>query len=772
MKIIKIFYICAAIFLIVIFLILLYRPIQTAFHEEDLWWMIPLMSSNIENQSFFGNLKLFLFNPYYTSYIDPLMDSYLFLVLSIFGFQTKYFIFTSLIIHFLCAFLLYLVLRKLDLDFKIAFFSALIYLTMFIHFCSYIWPMAIHHLFVLFFSLLILYLYFETTKRIDNGRNWRYFLWLTICANFLASFCLITILLLPVGILAHILVSSKNGWDRLKKYEIWMPFFIIYLGYPLMKLIYIGCPHLNSYLHIEFKTLSTMGLFPIVFLLGISLLFLFRGILQLSCRYQLGKILKNLCIASIILYILIYIATYGRDDLLSPFHSSKVKLYEFLSPYNFIHPFSGIFVNFISPLTTALSINSTVPYHEMPMQNDIIGVFLSLFFIILFMNKYFLKHKGLVVFLIFYIFTFRYTLMKTSISSRYFGYITPLFAVVFCCTFIYIYDFIMNKIKLKRVIQEIILILIFIGLCTSNILAIKLEIFRGRLVNTFLIYDYLRTADIIKHDIKIFGTDDHIKSNDIFIEGVFPMPFDDYWPNIPANPLKFDTFRYVFAQTLNDTAMFNINVNIEQSDQTKRKLIYKIKDSKIYDIKDSNIDKFSLYFDEAVKELKLGNNRKASILFKEAIEIRPFLLNYVLARYELKDLRWITNGDDLKDWISDIINYYDSWKEGCSVKKLTYISSVIKDEINNYIKCLFYKAYLDYFFGRPTESKDWLLQIGFLENNYGEVSSLLNKELPVQSNQQILDFLHSVKIFNSPDKAKTKGFYGFLSQLIFNREVL
>ena len=705
----KIFYICAAVLLIGIFLVLLYQPIQDAFHTQDLWWMIPTMTSITQGHSFFENLRLFLFDPYPTSYGDPWMNTYLSSVLSIFGLQAKYFIFVSLALHFLCAFLLYSILRKSNLDFRIAFFSALTYLTMFIHFDYYIWPMSAHHLFVLLFSLLVFNIYLETTKRIDDNGNWKHLFWLTIGVNFLASFCQITILLLPVALLSHILISSKDGQDRLKKYDIWLPFFITYLGYPLIRFIYVGYPHFEHYFHIGAIESSSVVLFPIIFLLGLGALFLFRGILKLSCRHNIGKVLKILCVASVILYVLIFIAVCGRNDLMSP---SKVKLYEFLSPYNFIRPFGIMFVDFIFPLKAALSVNSTTAYHVIAPGDIVIVNLIGLFFIIVFIGKYFFRHKGLVMFLIFYIVALRYMrITTTQLYSRHFLYVTPLFSIVFCCSFIYIYDLIAGKIKLKKTVQEIVLILIFIGLCIPNVLAIKLEMLRGKMANTFLIYDYIRIADLIKHDMGAVG---RIKANDIFIEGVRPMPVEEYgWPGASDVSLKYDNFRYVFAQAFNDRRMVNIN----QPGAATGKLAYRIKDSKIYDARGLNIDKFNLYFSEAMKEFKLGDNEKASILFKKAIETRPFLLNYVLPGYKLEDLGCVTGGRDLRNWIKDIIVYYDSWKPGHKVEKITYISSTINDEINDYIECLFYEAYLDRLFGKTEESKELLSQIRFLDMN-------------------------------------------------------
>lgn len=746
----KILYLCVALFLIGVFLILLYQPVQAAFHEQDLWWMMPLMSSITEGHSFLENIKLFLFNPYPTLQGDPWMNTYLSSVIAIFGVIPKYFIFVSIVFHFLCAILLYAILRKLDFDYRIAFFSALVYLTTFVNFCYYIWPMAFHHLFVLFISLLVMYFYFDTNKRADSGDNWKISFWITIFLNFLASFSQITILLLPIGILAHILIASKDGEERLKKYNRWLPIFIIYLGYPVIRFVYFGYQHLERFFHIGIGAhpVTNAVLFPAILFVGIGFLFLFGGILQLLRGYKLDRIFKILCITSLGLYLLILVAAFIRHDLVLGPH--KAKLYELLSPYSFIYPFCVTFMNFIAPIKAALSINSTVPYNMIPLQSNIAGDLLSLLLIIVFIKKYFLRYKGLVIIAIFYIAALRYMRVDTAnLPSRHFVYVVPFFSIIFCSSFIYLYDLISNKISFNKKAREIILALIFIGLCVPNVFAIKLEMFRGRMANTFLIYDYIKISNLVKDDILANEEDWRVKARDIYIKGIRPMPFnvDEYWYPSADSHLRFDSFRYVFTQVYNNRPAVNLIIN--KTANAKGEFEYAVKDLNIYNSTGLNIDKFDFYFDKAVKELRLGNNKKAFTLFKEAINIRPFLLNYVLSGgYELKDLGRIMGRKDLKSWVGDIINYYtvDSRtmcfkSEMYHAAKRKYVSSIIEKEMNEYIECLFYAAYLEYIFGNTKESNALLSEIAFIESDRNAVVFLLSKASLIRSSDSINGFI-------------------------------
>lgn len=741
---IRIYYICACVFLVAVFLTLLYRPILTIFHETDLWWMIPTQSYIADNSSFFGALKTLVLNPYLTNFVAPEMNVYIFLILSSLGSQAKYFIFTSILIHFCCSIFLYLIVRKIDLDFRIAFFAALTYLTMFIHFHYYIWPMAAQHLIVVFFVFLVLCLYLETTRRLDSGVSWRQYFRLTLFVNILASFCQIAILILPASILTHILTCSKNGAERIKKYDIWLPFFITYLGYPLIRLVYINSHHLENYFHIPIMKFSSIGLYPTILMLGVGSLFLFRYALELYHKYRPWKFLRNLFITIIILYFFMFLVVSGKKELLSPLHRSEVVLSDFLTPYNFLHPFIIMLNSFLQPLKVALLTSSAKPYYYISTQPGIIGILLSLFLIFIFIKKYLIKYKGLILFFLFYFLALRFMWMRDSIQSRYFVYITPFFAVMFCAAFVYLYFFLINKIRLKKIIQEIILLSIFMCLFISNISAIKLEMLRGRLVNTFFIYDYIRTADIIKYDIATHNFSKHFEPNRIYINGIFTMPSKEYWDSCPADPLKFDTFRYTLSQVFNDSSMSNVNVN-QLVGQVKENLVYTIKDSRIDNAQGINIDRFCIDFNQAVNELRLGRNEKATVLFQKAIERRPFLLNYVLLEYNLEDLKWITGGKDMRTWIGDIVSYYNSWGEH-PIEKTIHISTIMNNEIDEYIECLFYSSYLKYLSGEIEESKYLFSRIQFLEDDYNTLSSWLSERPLIRSDARMLSFLDDMNI--------------------------
>lgn len=772
----KLFYFCAAVFLASFFIFLIFQPVATIYHEEDLWWLLPTIAHISENNSFLETVKIFLFDPYPTNRGEPSMNLYVFFISSVLGFQTGYFIFTSLFVHLCCAVLLYFLARETGLEFRIAFFAALTYAVMFIHFDYYIYTVGSQHLVAIFFTLLVLTLYLNTTNRIDRNECWRPYFWLTLFVNFLASFCQVAILILPASILAHILICSKDGEDRINKYDIWLPLFITYLGYILIRFLYYGYPHLEFYLHIKEQGISiySVALFPVIFVLALAAIFFFRVVLKLYDVDKFRRALKVLLLSSIGLYLFVFLAVYGNERLLIGMPRGRIPLFYLLSPYNLIRPLVGMFMSFLEPFKMALSIDSAKARNYIPIQDDLVFLLLTLFLVFLFYKKFFVRHKGAVIFLIPYLFALRNMTefflwdKHGTIPSRYFVYITPLFSILFCSVFVYLYFLVIDKTRMKSAFKDIILILLFIGLCMPNILAVKFEIFKNKLLNTRYIYDYIRISELIKEGLSQHNRAKRLSPADIYIDGVLPMPFGETdYDFSPVSPQRFDNFRYTFAQAFNDRAMLNVNVN-RLPGKNEKGIVYKIDNTDIKDMRNLNIDEFSKDRDEAISELSLKHYNKAAVLFKKAIQRRPFLFRYMLAGYKPEDSGWITNGRSIRQWVYDMTNYY------CAIhpqKKIIYLAKILNAEIDDYIECLFYAAYLQHLAGRDEESKYLYSQICFIEDCDAAFARLGDSPL-IKSDQQMLSFLSDAKMNASRSRTRGDSFSKFIFNLLLNKDTV
>ena len=746
------------------FIGILYQPINSLFHETDMWWMIPTIANSAATNSFWGALKIHMFNPYYTSWGEPTMNVYFFLIHQFIGFHAKGFIFAAVAMHLAASFLLYLVARELGLDFPSAFFASLVYMTAFIHFQYYIWPMSAHHRTVILFTLLVWYLYLRTTRLLYAGEAWRPSFRLTILANLLASFSQITILVLPVSVLAHILVCSKDNQDRIKRYTAWLPLFITYLGWPLMRLAYIRYPNIENSLHMSIPQIANPLLFPVIFVSGLTVLLLFRHALRLCAKYDFRAFFLRAAIIGAVLYSAIFLWAYWHRGALSPFHQRKVLLADFLSPYNFIRPFVGMLMSFLAPFKALSSADSAIPYYNIPLKPDLIYASLTVLFLVIFARRFLKKEKGFVIFFILYAIALPNMWRRGGIvASRHFVYITPLFSVIFASVSVHLCALMTRKISSKDALKDLVLIPVFIGLGVFNVLGIRLYMFEGRLPNTFFIYDYIKTAHAVKADIGSGGVD-HSR---IYIDNVQVMPFKEYW-DCTADPLRFDTFRYTFAQVLRDDSMALININVPPND-AKTGLVYTLRGPRVCNSSGRDIDPFTRDFEDALKELKAGRYKEAQNLFQKAYERRPFLFNYVLGRYDLKDLGWMTNGRDMRKWTSDIVSYYDSWGER-PIERSTRISGILKDEIDKFVECLFFLSYLKHLLGNPEEGRRIFYDIRFIDSSYDAVYRQLADESIVRSDRKMLAFLNDNINSLSSGGVTTTRLPSFLLKLVFNKD--
>lgn len=755
----KIFYVILYAFLFFVFAAILYPPIISSFFEQDLLWFIPTMSGLIAKDMSFAKFSAFLLNPHSLWYDIPSLKLYTFLILSLLGPQAKYFIFASLIFHLASSILLFFVCKRLGLGFRTGFFSALMYLTIFAHFHSYFWPMAFQHLIVVFFVLLVLNLYLKTDRLISEGGAFRIYWGLTLMINLLASFCRASILILPIVILTHILFCSKDDSDRVKKYGIWLPLFITYLGYPLFVLATLG----DNRLSMVFARINILLKFPLLFFLGIVFLLLFRVVLQLYQRYQIDKMLRWVlpAVASSCIFLLLF--TLKDINFLKDIKNT-------LFVYNFSVPFMGLLASFIHPLGNVLLIDSTRPYHFVPLQLDIFIFLLGVFLLYVFIKDFVFKNKHLIILAVWYLLSLVYLNLRSPLVSRYLVYISAVFCVVFSASVVYLFAYITQMSKFKAVFKDIILALLFVALCIPNILAIRLEVFRGKLANNFLLYDYIRMANIIKDNLDKKKQD--ITPAKICINNIVPMPFEIWAEVTSVDVSKYENLRYVLAQVFANNSMLDVRIN-QDSCGDGEYIHYALNGVEINDAAGRNIDLFSQKFQRAMREIERNDLASAEGLLQEAVQTKPFLLNYILSGHRFEDLKWITNGLQIRSWLDKIIlRSYN--REGKPSQKTTYIRSIMNEELDAYIQCLFFLSYLKYLSGDMEESRYYFSKIRYLEKDYQTLYSWLSQIPQIRSDDRILSFLNSFNDFSFFDEGEyhnTYEFERFIFKLIFNKEI-
>lgn len=740
-----------------LFVGLLRDPILSALPEMDLWWMLPTLSHYLDGKPLAQALG-FLVSPAPTTLGQPALKIYLSLI-SWLGLYTTHLIVLSTGVHAGNAVLLYWLTQHLELPRRVGVCSALVYFTSFAHFHAYLWPPAAQHVFAVFTILLMLNLYLNIEQRV--GRRARYTwsfiaMWaVTLAASFQRS-----ALIAPALILAHILVCSKDPQDRIAKYDRWLPFLLVYLVYPAIALTFVGDPKFMGFAGIPIRPFVK----ALIFLLGgVACLLVIRWLLRVSPISLRGRSIMRVLILSVAAAGLVILAIIDRRQV--------------LWLYNALVPFVAALTSFLDPLEAALLIDSTEPYHYIVPRISAFSILLSLLLIGTFVAVFVIKKKPLVIVFVWYglsvAYLLRYPGFPVRIPSRYFTYLSPVFAVIFSAVLVHGYGVLVRNMRLKPLSRDIILVGVLMALFIPNLLAIRLEMFRGKLINTYLTYDDIRTAHVIREDLRQAGIG-HREPKLIYVRGVTEMPARQLWNSTPIDPFKYETFRDVVGEVFRDGAMRAIRVN-EVPATAAGKTVYVVSDARILDDKGNNVDPFGHLFEAAVIQMAQKRYDEARALFQRAIEQRPFLLRYTLAGSRLEDVRWLTNGLDMRQWVNKIGALYSTWSDG-PIPKNERILAVMNRELSDYLLSMFYLSYLEYRSGQADESRRWLSQMRFLERDTDGLSSWISKVPVVRADEGMAAFLRQLKDpayvgDPLPWRVDDYGFARFLMRFLFNWDI-
>ncbi len=149
-----------------------------------------------------------------------------------------------------------------------------------------------------------------------------------------------------------------------------------------------------------------------------------------------------------------------------------------------------------------------------------------------------------------------------------------------------------------------------------------------------------------------------------------------------------------------------------------------------------DINPFNAYLDNGEQEFKEGNYESALSYFEKASATRPFLLNFVLERHRLEDLRWITNGMDLTTWTNNMANLMSSGNP-----KSRHVSMIFNEEILKYVKSLFYTSYLSFRLGDEEAGKEWFSMVPYMVSDHEKVFYMLSGVPEINSDDEAMSFL-------------------------------
>lgn len=729
---ITIIYMSAYVLISALFLKLIYAHIIKSFFEQDLLWFIPTILRETKDLRFM-QLTDYLLRPYPLWFEVPSLKAYVFIVAKLFGASARHFIFLSILIHFCSSALLISLGRKLGLSLRVSFLAGVIYLAFFAHFHAYMWPMAFQHLIVVFFVLLGVNLYLKTDSLMnDRGKYIPYYI-LTLLTALISSFCRLTIIILPLMILTHILFCSKDYKESLKKYNLWLPLFVIYLFFPVLTVI-AGDGRLDAVLRSASSSLNMKSLpilqinpiaeFIILFLSGLACLFILRFAMVMLMDKSLRKSLSKFALVSLIIAAALLFITGGPK--------------RFLIPYNIFAPFAGLFRSFLDPIAGSLSIDPAAPYHFIGLELSVFILILSAIFLWVFVKEFVSKSPGLILLFIFYPVILVYIYLRNPMASRYFIYLSPLFSVIFASVASYIYDLMIKGFKLKEHDREIIAVLLVILLCAPNLIAIKLALFRGKLANNYLVYDYIKTAGLIKEDL---GHARAGKIKEIYVSNIHPLRFIQT-KEFSAHDSENYNFKFILKQALDNPS---VNIYLNQSGpKADPECEYSLDNYAVVSGLGKRADNFHMFADKGIQGIKANNYSEASAFFEKALEIRPFVLNYLLGKAETKDLKWIRSSGDLNGLLDAISSFYSV--ETCEeeAEKSAIVRVIIRNEIDTYIKCLFYSSFLEFKNGDVRKAMEIFADIRFLDNDFNSVMSLVSGDPVVMASKDISSYVKQI----------------------------
>lgn len=459
-------------------LALLWPVARCAAPETDLTWMLPMMREHLEGRPLPQMLR-FLLSPGPILLGQPLLKLYL-LPAALWGWPVAALTGIAMGVHFLNGLLIAAVGRRLGLTGWVSGSAAVVYLSFFAHFHSILWSPAAQHLIAVSTILGMLWLYLKTEERLAAGDSrWRRFLRLTLAVGAVASLGRSAILA-PLLILAHLFSVSAGAQERLQRFDRWLPLFVLSMVYPAVMFAFVGDVILND----TIVRLPIHPLAKLAALMGLGMAAL--GVLRMGLRSWRAAAGGRMLWGGIAV---IWVVLLLRDHR------------QILLPYNGLLPWTALWSSFLDPFQTALRIDSTEPYHYLLAQISPFSLGLSVVAAAFFLRTSARQGRGLWLLAVWYGICLvhllnHYSSFPIRIPSRYFVYLSPLYAWVFCAVGWRLLEKgtagVRGSLGVRRWVWGVGLT----ALCLTNLLAVRLAVFRGRMVNTYPAYEQMREKQV------------------------------------------------------------------------------------------------------------------------------------------------------------------------------------------------------------------------------------------------------------------------------------
>ena len=770
------------------------EPVLRALPENDLWWMMPAMSAYTGGRST-AEVFSYLFGALPIGFAQPILKLYLFGVGALMGPEVRWLILVSVFGHLANAALLNLLARGLGLARREAWAASLLYLCLFAHFHAVLWTSASQHLFALTTILLLLVLYLRTEARIARGAPSAGMYAAFVAAVLAASLQRSAFFALAL-IGAHILFCSRDGEERARRYIRWLlPLGCAYFLYQAWVVTQVGDPVVTEALRkmpfpaaakpyfvvdpIEPNPISPWVRTAAVWITGTAGLCLGVVLLRVAGkkmaprrgRQRRGAALLPSPRSQAALAALVCVGVWV--------YWSRQDTRQILLPYNLVTPLLAALASTLEPVRAAFSVSSAQACHYLPAQVSPWSLLLLLGAGWFFWKRLLPRGRALILLPCWLLLFTPLTIHQVSsfpaqTPSRYFIYISPVVCILLAAMIVACIDPVGAGRRRWSPVRDLLLWGLVLVLGLSNLAAIRVAVFRGRLANTYLSYDDIRIVRLIEEDLRAAPVPAG-RIGQIYISGVAPMPIRETWSDVSlAVPTDYDNLSTMARALSGDSRIrgFHPGQPIPQGSEPA----YRVEGDRLLRADGKDADLSRRQMEQGLQALKEGREEEARRWLLAAAQTRPFLFRYLLGPLRLLDLIWLTDGLDLQDWLNRVEEGYRQ-PGSASTVKARQVRAVTSRDLSDFVLCLALISYLDGRAGDKARSQYWLSQVQLLDRNPKRVIARLEAYPIVHADPRIRQFLQEQVgdplCFIEPffGKKEDYAFGRFLVRLVFHRDI-
>jgi hypothetical protein len=215
----------------------------------------------------------------------------------------------------------------------------------------------------------------------------------------------------------------------------------------------------------------------------------------------------------------------------------------------------------------------------------------------------------------------------------------------------------------------------------TNVTAIRLQLWRHTLADSFLVLDYVRAADLIGHDLAALGAGRDAR---ICVDGLTRMPYEEAWTTIfaPGVPLGALNAHMILARGLGrspDSVTVGCPAGADPG-------MHRYRVDRTAIVRDGrSIDAFERVHTELRDLVTAGDFTRAGALVHDTSGARPFMIRHMLGELPDADATRLTNGASILVWMSRTADNHDHWY-GRADDKVATLHALAAGEIAAYAR--------------------------------------------------------------------------------------